>query len=141
MSIWYRTPHIDELNKRGENTSVQHVGIEVTEVGDDYLKGTMPVDNRTRQPLGLLHGGCSVLLAESLGSIAANYCVDSNKSYCVGMEINANHLRSVKAGVVTGVAKPVHLGRSTQVWEIRIYNQVDKLICISRLTMAVIDKP
>jgi 1,4-dihydroxy-2-naphthoyl-CoA hydrolase len=100
----------------------------------------MPVDERTRQPRGILHGGSSVLLAESLGSIGANYCVDPDRLFCVGMEINANHLRSVKGGMVTGIARPVHLGRSTQVWEIRIHNQADKLVCISRLTLAVVQK-
>ena len=141
MTIWHRTPTIDELNDRGLNTAVAHLGILVTEIGDDYLAGSMPVDDRTRQPLGLLHGGCSVVLAESLGSIAANCCVDPDRAYCVGMEINANHLRSVKAGMVTGIARAVHLGRSTQVWEIKIYNQVDKLVCLSRLTVAVVAKP
>lgn len=140
MAIWKQEPNLEKLKERGRNTAVEHLGIEITEVGDDYLKGTMPVDHRTKQPLGLLHGGASVLFAESLGSIAANYCVNREKFYCVGMEINANHLRSVKAGVVTGIAKPLHLGATTQVWEIRIYNPVEKLICISRLTMAVVKK-
>lgn len=138
MSIWHGTPDLDTLNKRGQNTAVAHMGIEITDIGEDYIAGSMPVDERSRQPMGLLHGGCSVLLAESLGSIAANCCVDPQKAYCVGMEINANHLRSVKAGVVRGEARPVHLGRSTQVWEIRIVNQADKLVCISRLTLAVV---
>ena len=140
MSIWHSTPDLKSLNQRGLNTAVSHMGIEITEVGDDYLTGTMPVDERSRQPMGLLHGGCSVLLAESLGSIAANCCVDPQKAYCVGMEVNANHLRAVKGGVVRGVARAVHVGRSTQVWEISIYNQVDKLICVSRLTLAVVPK-
>ena len=140
MSIWFRKPDIDEVNRRGHNTAVSHMGIEITDIGDDYLAGTMPVDDRSRQPMGLLHGGCSVLLAESLGSIAANYCVDADKAFCVGMEVNANHLRSVKSGLVRGVARPVHLGRSTQVWEIHIYNQADKQVCISRLTLAVVQK-
>ena len=140
MSIWHETPTLDELNDRGKDTAVEHVGIEITDIGEDYLKGTMPVDNRTKQAIGLLHGGCSVLLAETLGSIAANFCVDHGKYYCVGMEINANHLRSVKGGVVTGIARPHHLGGTTQVWEIKIFNQVDKLVCVSRLTMAVVKK-
>ena len=140
MSIWHATPTLEDLNARGMNTAVAHMGIEVTEIGDDFLSGTMPVDERSRQPLGLLHGGCSVLLAESLGSIAANCCVDTEQAYCVGMEVNANHLRSVKAGVVTGIARALHLGRSSQVWEIKIYNQASKLICISRLTVAVVRK-
>ncbi|TNF35421.1 MAG: hotdog fold thioesterase [Gammaproteobacteria bacterium] len=139
-SIWHRKPTLDELNQRGQKTAVEHLAIEITDIGDDYLTGTMPVDHRTTQPLGLLHGGASVLLAESLGSIAANYCVNPDKAYCVGMEINANHLRSVKGGIVTGIARPVHLGRTTQVWEIRIHNQVNKPVCISRLTIAVVQK-
>ncbi len=140
MSIWHRMPQVEELNQRGLNTAVSHLGIEITEVGEDFLTGTMPVDERTRQPRGILHGGSSVLLAESLGSIAANYCVDPDKAFCVGMEVNANHLRSVKGGLVTGTARPVHLGRSTQVWEIGIRNQAGKLVCLSRLTMAVVQK-
>ena len=138
--IWHHKPGIDELNARGKNTAVEHMGIVITEVGDDYLKGTMPVDERTIQPRGILHGGSSLLFAESLGSIAANFCVDRERAFCVSMEINANHLRSVKAGVVTGISRPVHLGRSTQVWEIKLYDQKDRLICISRLTMAVVAK-
>lgn len=138
--MWHKTPSLDELNQRGENTAVEHLGIEITEIGDDYLKGTMPVDHRTCQPLGLLHGGASVLLAETLGSIAANYVVDRDKAYCVGMEINANHLRSVRAGRVTGIAKPLHLGASTQVWEIKLYDQKERMNCVSRLTMAVVKK-
>lgn len=140
MAIWHQQPDLEKLNLRGKNTAVENLGIVITEVGDDYLKGTMPVDERTKQPLGLLHGGASVLFAESLGSIAANYCVNRDKSYCVGMEINANHLRSVKSGVVTGITRPLHLGATTQVWEIKIYNQVEKLVCVSRLTMAVVKK-
>ena len=141
MAIWYKTPTVEELNERGRNTAAEHMAIEITEIGDDYLKGTMPVDHRTVQPRGLLHGGASVLLAETLGSIAANYCVDADKAYCVGMEINANHLRGVKAGIVTGITRPLHLGQTTQVWEIRIFNQADKLICVSRLSIAVMFSP
>jgi 1,4-dihydroxy-2-naphthoyl-CoA hydrolase len=140
MAIWHQQPNIEKLNERGKNTAVESLGIVITEIGDDYIKGTMPVDRRTVQPMGLLHGGASVLLAESLGSIAANYCVNREKSYCVGMEINANHLRSVKSGVVTGITRPLHLGASTQVWEIKIYNQAEKLVCVSRLTIAVVRK-
>lgn len=140
MTIWHQQPDIVKLNERGKNTAVESLGIVITEIGDDYIKGTMPVDRRTVQPMGLLHGGASVLLAESLGSIAANYCVNREKSYCVGMEINANHLRSVKSGVVTGITRPLHLGASTQVWEIKIYNQAEKLVCVSRLTIAVVRK-
>ena len=138
--IWHTPPDIDELNQIGKGTAVSALGIEITEVGVDFLKGSMPVDERTRQPLGVLHGGASVLFAESLGSIAANYVIDHDKAYCVGMEVNANHIRSIREGMVTGIARPLHLGRSTQVWEIRIHDQQDRLICISRLTMAVVQK-
>ena len=140
MTIWQGEVSLEAFNERGKQSAVEHMGIEITEIGDDYLSGTMPVDERTKQPRGLLHGGSSVLLAETLGSLAANYCVDRDKLFCVGMEINANHLRSVKAGIVTGIARPVHLGVTTQVWEIKITNQADKLVCISRLTMAVVKK-
>ena len=138
--IWHKRPDIDVLNQRGQGTAVSALGIDIVEVGDDFLKGSMPVDERTRQPLGLLHGGASVLFAESLGSIAANYVVDHEKAFCVGMEVNANHLRGVRAGIVSGVARPLHIGRSSQVWEIKIHDQKDRLICISRLTMAVVQK-
>ena len=138
--IWHKTPDIDELNQRGKDTAVSALGIEITELGDDFLKGSMPVDERTRQPLGILHGGASVLFAESLGSMAANYVIDHDKAYCVGMEVNANHIRSIREGMVTGIARPLHLGRSTQVWEIKIHDSKDRLICISRLTMAVVQK-
>jgi 1,4-dihydroxy-2-naphthoyl-CoA hydrolase len=140
MTIWFRRPAIDELNQRGKNTAVSVLGIEITEVGDDCLIGRMPVDDRTRQPMGLLHGGASVLFAESLASIAANYCVDYDRYYCVGLDINANHVRAVREGVVTGVAKPLHIGRTTQVWEINIHDQAGHLVCVSRLTLAVVQK-
>ena len=138
MSIWHKKYTLAEVNRRGKGTMVEHVGIVFTEMTPDSLTATMPVDHRTKQPVGLLHGGASVVLAETIGSTAANLCVDSKKFLCVGMEINANHIRSVAEGMVTGTAKPVHLGRATQVWEIRIMNQDKKLVCISRLTMAVL---
>ncbi|WP_461538541.1 hotdog fold thioesterase [Spongorhabdus nitratireducens] len=122
-----------------KNTLCDHLGMKITEIGDDYLTGTMPVDKRTHQPMGLLHGGASVALAETLGSMAANMAVEPG-AYCVGQEINANHIRSVTNGLVTGIAKAVHLGRSSQIWEIRITDERGKLVCISRLTMAVIRK-
>lgn len=140
MTIWFRKPVIDELNQRGKNTAVSALGIDIIEVGDDCLIGRMPVDDRTRQPLGLLHGGASVLFAESLASIAANYCVDYDRVYCVGLDINANHIRGVREGVVTGVARPLHIGRTTQVWEIKIHDQAGHLVCVSRLTLAVVEK-
>lgn len=138
--IWHKKPELQELNDRGKDTAVDHLGIVVIRVDDDALVATMPVDHRSRQPHGLLHGGASVLLAESLGSLAANYVVDSDKAYCVGMEINANHLKAVKSGLVTAVARPIHLGKKSQVWQIKIHNEQQQLICISRLTIAVIEK-
>lgn len=140
MSIWFKTPTIEHLEERGKNTLTTFIGIKITEIGDDFLKGAMPVDERTVQPLGLLHGGASCVLAESLGSIAANMALDTSIEYAVGLEINANHLRSATSGNVTGIATPIHLGRKTQVWDIKITNEEGKLTCVSRLTMAVISK-
>lgn len=120
--IW-KTIDIKELNEWHNNSMQQHVGIEFTEAGDDFLKATMPVDYRTKQPMGLLHGGASVVLAESLGSVASVLCIDSTTQTVVGLEINANHIKTARDGFVTGIAKPIHLGRSTQVWEIKIYNE------------------
>jgi 1,4-dihydroxy-2-naphthoyl-CoA hydrolase len=140
MSIWYKPFTIEQVQQRGIGTMVEHLEINITEIGDNFLKGTMPVDHRTVQPMGILHGGASVALAETLGSIAANLVIDSEKKYCVGLDINANHIRPAKRGLVTGVAKPLHLGSSTQVWSIEITNEETKLVCISRLTMAVLDR-
>jgi 1,4-dihydroxy-2-naphthoyl-CoA hydrolase len=131
---------VTELNSLSDNTLAQALGIVVTEVGKDYIKATMPVDHRTRQPQGLLHGGASVALAETLGSMAAFCTIDQNKKACVGLEINANHIRSVRSGTVTGTARPLHVGSSTQVWEIYIRNEEGQLVSVSRITMAVIDK-
>ncbi len=134
------TPDIDAINARSRGTLVEHLGIVVTAAGEDWLRGTMPVDARTRQPHGLLHGGASVALAETLGSIAGNLCVDGHTHMAVGLEINANHLRAAREGVVTGTARALHVGRSTQVWEIRIENDAGKPVCISRLTLAVVPR-
>jgi 1,4-dihydroxy-2-naphthoyl-CoA hydrolase len=132
-------PDLATLNARSAGSAVAHLGIVFTELGDDFLRGTMPVDERTKQPYGLLHGGSSVLLAETLGSMAANLCVEDPATHqAVGLEINANHLRAAKSGIVTGTARPLHLGRSTQVWEIRIEDESGRLVCISRLTMSVV---
>ncbi|MBC7475598.1 MAG: hotdog fold thioesterase [Candidatus Sericytochromatia bacterium] len=131
---------LESLNKLGENTLVSHLGIEITEIGENFISGKMPVDRRTIQPAGLLHGGASVVLAETLGSIAANCCVDQQKQACVGLEINANHIRGVRSGYVYGRAEAVHIGKKTQIWETKIYDGQKKLTCISRLTIAVIDK-
>lgn len=119
---------------------LEHLGIVFTDVGEDYISATLPVDRRTLQPFGLLHGGASVTLAETLGSVAASLCVDQSKQYCVGLEINANHVKSAREGIVTGTVRPIHIGKRTQVWEIRIVNPQNELISISRITMAVIDK-
>lgn len=140
MSIWFKPYTIEEVQQRGKATMVEHIGIVVTELGENFLKGTMPVDHRTVQPMGILHGGASAALAETLGSLAANLVVDSNKKYCVGLDINANHIRAAKKGLVTGIAKPLHLGSSTQVWSIEIFDEENKLVCISRLTMAVLER-
>lgn len=128
------------LNKLSVNTMVSHLGIVFTEIGSDFIKATMPVDSRTHQPLGLLHGGASVALAETLGSVAATCCIDTTIQYCVGLEINANHIKSVRSGMVTGRTNAIHIGKKTQVWEIKIVNDQEELVCISRITMAVIDR-
>ncbi|MCQ4165805.1 hotdog fold thioesterase [Tahibacter harae] len=140
MSLWKQSSDVDAVNRWSERTAAQALGIVVTEIGADYVRGTMPVDERTRQPFGLLHGGASVLLAETLGSLAANLCLDPQQEVAVGLDINANHLRAVSAGQVTGTARPIHVGRTTQVWEIRIVTDKDELCCISRLTMAVVPR-
>lgn len=140
MTIWKVQPDPEAIDRMQGNTIAAVLGIRITEFGDDYVKGTMPVDSRTHQPMGILHGGASVVLAESLGSMAANLCVDVSRFHCVGLDINANHVRAVRSGTVTGIARPVHLGRSTQVWEIRIEDDGGRLVCLSRLTMAVIER-
>lgn len=136
-SIFRLTPTLDELNALSRGTAMEPLGIVFSEIGSDYLRATMPVDERTRQPYGLLHGGASVLLAETLGSSAGNLCAPEG-GICVGVEINANHLRAVCDGQVTGTARALHVGGRTQVWEIRIEDEQARLVCISRLTLAVI---
>ena len=140
MSIWFIQATVDDLNALSCNTMTEHIGLEFLEIGEDYLKARMPVDHRTIQPMGLLHGGASVTLAETLGSTAATLCVDMSRKMCVGLDINANHIRPTTSGFVYGVARPVHIGNSTQVWEIRITDDQDRLVCISRLTMAVLNR-
>lgn len=137
-NLWFKTPDIPLMNQQMQNTACSNLGIEITEVGDNWVKGTMPADPRTYQPIGLVHGGANVLFAETLGSMAANLCLDNSKEYAVGQEVNANHVRGVREGLLTGIATLVHKGRTSQVWDIRIFNQEEKLSCISRLTMAVI---
>lgn len=138
----FRAPvDLAALNTHAAGTLVSNLGIVVTAAGDDWLRGTMPVDARTVQPYGILHGGASVALAETLGSMAGNLCVDTTKEMVVGLEINANHVRAMRGGVVTGTARALHVGRSTQLWEIRIENDEGKLVCVSRLTLAVVPVP
>ena len=138
MTIWRSLYSLEELNAGRSGTMIEHLGIEFSEIGDDFLRATMPVDGRTRQPYGLLHGGASVALAETLGSMGAAMCIDIKEFLCVGQEINANHVRAARSGRVTGTARPVHLGGRTHVWTIDIVNEAAKLVCTSRLTMAII---
>lgn len=137
MSIWKKPISVEQLTASGANTAVSHLGIELTEVGDDFLRGRVPVDERTRQPFGLLHGGVSVVLAETLGSMGAFYASPEGHR-AVGLDINANHLRAATSGWVTGTARPVHIGRTTQVWQIDMVNDAGELTCVSRITMAVL---
>jgi 1,4-dihydroxy-2-naphthoyl-CoA hydrolase len=139
MGIFKPGVTTEALNKFSTNTLAGQLGIEFTNIGEDFLEATMPVDHRTHQPFGLLHGGASVALAETLGSVAALLCIDDSKQMCVGLDINANHVRGVRSGFVKGVTRPLHIGKKTQVWEIRIVNEKDDLVCISRITMAVLD--
>lgn len=140
MPIWFDpSATTEQIRPLARETMVENIGIEFTEVGDDYLKARMPVDHRTRQPYGLLHGGASVALAETLGSMASALVIDRQHYYCVGLEINANHIRGVREGFVTGTARPLHLGKTTHVWDIRIHDDRDKLVCVSRLTVAIME--
>jgi 1,4-dihydroxy-2-naphthoyl-CoA hydrolase len=136
--IWFTLPNLDELNNRPKNHIGALLDIKFTEIGDNYLKGTMPVDDRTRQPYGILHGGASVVLTETLGSVASNMVLDTNFKMGVGLEVNANHLRPVKSGLVTGICTPIHIGGKTHVWDIKLYNEKGKITCVSRLTIAVV---
>ncbi len=139
MSIWYNKElSLSDINQFSKGTMDEHIGIECLEIGDNFIKARMPVDHRTKQAYGLLHGGASCVLAESIGSIASALVIDSSKFFCVGLEINANHIRSAKKGFVTGIATPLHLGSSTHVWDIKIYDENEKLVCVSRLTVAII---
>lgn len=140
MKIWQVDITIEAVQSRSKDTMLDFLGIEFTEIGDDYLVARMSVDHRTRQPLGIMHGGASCVLAESVGSTAANCCVNPETNYCVGLDINTNHIRSIKEGWVYGTAKPFHLGRTTQVWGIEIVNEQKQLISVNRLTMAVLNR-
>jgi 1,4-dihydroxy-2-naphthoyl-CoA hydrolase len=139
--IWFdKQLTVEKLKPLGPNTMAAHIGIEWIEVGEDFIKAKMPVDHRTNQPYGLLHGGASCVLAETLGSVASAMAIDHSQFYCVGLEINANHVRGVKEGFVTGVVTPLHLGNTTHVWDIKIYNEHKKLVCVSRLTVAILKR-
>ena len=141
MRIWFnKDVMIKDIKDLGKDTMAEHIGIEWVEIGDDFVRARMPVDQRTSQPYGLLHGGASCVLAETIGSIGSALVVDHTKFVCVGLEINANHVRSAREGRVTGIASPLHLGSNTHVWDIKIYDEVQKLVCISRLTVAVIPR-
>jgi len=139
MSIWFQPYTLEELDQQSRGCMVEYVDIRFSEIGPDYLRATMPVDHRTWQPYGLLHGGATVVLAETLGSVGAMCCVDTGRYYCVGQEINANHLRSARSGRVTGTARPIHLGTRSHVWEIRIEDEKQRLVAVSRMTLAVVE--
>jgi 1,4-dihydroxy-2-naphthoyl-CoA hydrolase len=142
MSIWFnKSLSLPDLAPLGPGTMGEHLGMEWVELGPDYLVMRMPVDERTKQPYGLLHGGASCALAETVGSVASHFVIDAGKFICVGLEINANHVRSARSGYVTATCKPVHIGASTHVWDIRIHDEREKLVCISRLTVAILKKP
>lgn len=139
MSVWFnKNITVNDFAHWNKNTLGEQLGIQFTEIGENFLKATMPVDARTHQPYGLLHGGASVALAETLGSVGSALIINPDKSMCVGLEINANHIRGVKFGFVTGIATPLHIGASTHVWEIKIYDEREKLVCVSRLTVAIL---
>ncbi len=142
MSIWFdKNLSLPDIKPLGPNTMGEHLGMEWMAVGDDFLKMRMPVDDRTKQPYGLLHGGASCALAETVGSVASHFIIDPEKFICVGLEINANHVRSARSGYVTATCTPLHIGASTHVWDIKINDDKEKLICISRLTVAILKKP
>ncbi|MDO6693114.1 hotdog fold thioesterase [Aliiglaciecola sp. 3_MG-2023] len=139
MSIWFETPKLEDLNLLMENIQIHRsLGLEITEIGDDFIRGTMPADERTFQPFGVVHGGANVVLAETLGSIAGYLCVDKNKFQVFGQEVSASHIRSISTGIVTATARAVHLGSRSQIWEIHMHNDLGKLSCLSKLTMAVV---
>jgi 1,4-dihydroxy-2-naphthoyl-CoA hydrolase len=139
MSIWFKPFTLEEMQGYSRGSMVEHLDMLFTEIGPDFLRGTLPVDARTTQPFGLLHGGASAMLAETLGSVAATHCVDMSRYHCVGLELNSNHIRSARDGRVVGTARPIHIGRRSQVWEIRIEDEQGRLICISRLTVMVLE--
>ena len=141
MAIWFKDNFsLEKLSALSAGTMAEFLGIEWLEVGENFIKAKMPVDERTRQPYGLLHGGASCVLAETIGSVASALVIDESKAFCVGLEINANHIRTAKNGHVTGIGSPLHLGSTTHVWDIKIYDDREKLVCVSRLTVAVLKR-
>ncbi|RMF56580.1 MAG: hotdog fold thioesterase [Calditrichaeota bacterium] len=140
MSIWFKAYTLSDFQHRSANTMIEHLGIELIEIGEDYLVARMPVDHRTKQPEGLLHGGASLVLAETLGSVGAFLCIDPTRKQVFGLEINANHLRAVQDGYVVGTARPIHRGNSVHVWEIKIQDEKKNLVCISRITLLIQDR-
>jgi 1,4-dihydroxy-2-naphthoyl-CoA hydrolase len=141
MFIWFnKSITLEDIKHFGKETMASYLGMQWIEVGDDFLKLSMPVNEKTKQPYGLLHGGASCALAETVGSVASALVIDMEKNICVGLEINANHIRSAKEGIVTGHCTPLHLGKTTHVWDIKIYDGNEKLICVSRLTVAILPK-
>ena len=138
MSIWFRKPTIAELNERGSNTLAEFLGIKFTDIGENSLSAIMPVLSRIKQPMGIVHGGANVVLAETVASTAANAVIDGEHYFCVGLEINANHIRSVRAGTITAIARAIHLGRTTQVWQIDLHDNSGNQTCVSRMTASVI---
>ena len=141
MSIWFQPFTLDALNARSENTLAAFLDIQFTKIDDETLTATMPATDRTKQPLGIVHGGANVVLAETIASTAANAAVDQSLYYCVGLEINANHLRPVQKGLITGTTRAIHLGRTTQVWLVELYNEAGKPTCVSRMTASVVKRP
>lgn len=140
MRIWKKEISLSLIEERSKNTLIETLGIQFVDIGDDFLVARMPVDHRTKQPVGIMHGGASCALAETVGSTAANFCVDMDHFYCVGLDINTNHIRAIREGYVTATAKPYHIGKTTHVWSIEIVNEKNQLISINRLTMAVLNK-
>jgi 1,4-dihydroxy-2-naphthoyl-CoA hydrolase len=141
MTIWRTQTSVEQLREFSRETLADTIGIRVTEIGPDFLRATMPVNPKVHQPMGVLHGGASVALAETVGSVAATLCVDREKYVCLGQEINANHLRPISSGIVTATARPFHIGKRSHVWSIEIRDEEERLVCVSRLTMAVVDRP
>lgn len=138
MAIWFKKFTVDDLNQRGKNTMADFLGIHFTAIGEDTLTATMSATPRIKQPLGIVHGGANVVLAETIASTGANLVVDIDKFYCVGLEINANHIRPVTEGLITGITRPIHIGRTTQIWLIDMYNEAGKQTCVSRMTASVV---